>query len=42
MRQLAARRKTLVLWYVIDLVAQQADEAGIARPPLPWEDEEKE
>lgn len=42
MRQLAAKQKMLVLWYMLDLVAQKADELGVDRPALPWEGEGEE
>ena len=41
-RKLAAKQKMVVVWYVLDQIAQKADEAGIERPALPWEGEGEE
>lgn len=37
LRQLAARTKQPVIWYLIDLAKREADAAGITTPELPWE-----
>ena len=39
LRQLAARGKQPVLWYLIDLAKRDADAAGIPTPLLPWDEE---
>ena len=42
MRKLAAAGKQPVLWFLIDLTAKAAAEAGMEHPPFPWEDPEGE
>ena len=39
MRRLAARTKQPVLWWLIDLAAREAEQAGIETPPVPWEED---
>jgi hypothetical protein len=34
---LARERKQPMLWYVLDLVAEQAAQKGMSHPPMPWE-----
>lgn len=39
-RKLAHKAKQAqYLWYLLDLVAREADEADIDRPKLPWEED---
>lgn len=38
--RMASAKQQPILWYLLSRLAEEADEQGLERPRLPWEDDE--